>query len=155
MGKKLAVIVVLIVLFIFMTINVMDLTGWGSAVLFPVTKVVREAFAPAQNGIMAVIKGAGDFMAYFKDNKAIRQENEELKKRIAILEENIYRLKEQELENQRLKNLLNYEEDKSKNYELLLAKIIGRDPNNWYKTIIVNRGSRHGIATNMPAWLEW
>lgn len=149
MGKKWAVIIVLIVLFIFLTINIMDVTGWGSTVLFPVTKAVREAFAPVQKGITAVMKGTDDFVAYFRDNKAVRQENEELKKRIAILEENIYKLKEQELENERLQKLLNYEEDKEKNYELLLAKVISRDPNNWYKTIIINRGSQHGIIPDM------
>lgn len=150
MGKKWALIVVLIVLFIFLTIHVMDLTGWGSTVLFPVTKMVREAFAPVQNGITLVTKGAGDLTDYFRDSKAIQQENEDLKKKVASLEDNIFRLKEQELENQRLKNLLAYKEDKADNYELLLAGVISREPNSWYKSIVIDRGSRHGVQNNMP-----
>lgn len=150
MGKKWAVIAVLIVFLIFLTIQVMDLTGWGSAVLFPVTKVVREVLAPVQNSITAVTERANGLLDYLRDNKASHLENEELKKRIALLEKDIYKLKEQELENQRLRELLSYQEDKADHYELLLAKVVSREPNSWYKSITVNRGSTQGVEPDMP-----
>lgn len=150
MVKKPAVIVVLIVLFIFLIVQVMDLTGWGRTVLFPVTKVVREALAPVQNGITIVTEGVNGLLDYFRDNKAIGRENQELKKKVALLEDGIYRLKEQEMENRRLKELLNYEEDKVGNYELCLAGVIGREPNTWYRSVVINRGSQHGVRQDMP-----
>jgi len=51
-------------------------------------------------------------------------------------------------ENERLKGLLGFSESLS--IKNIPAGIIGRDPNNLYSGITINRGAKHGIRKNMP-----
>jgi rod shape-determining protein MreC len=147
--KKRVLIGALIVLGIMSAVSLMKFTGWNNTILFPVTHAIREILAPAQNGIASVTEFVYDFYSYFGDSETLRRENEELKKRIAVLEEKAYSLNEQELENERLYKLLEYKNEKAENYDLVLAKIIGRDPGNWYKTVTINQGSNGGIQKDM------
>lgn len=50
-------------------------------------------------------------------------------------------------ENIRLRKLLAFKESFS--YELVPAQVIGRDPTNWFNTLLINRGSNSGIEKNM------
>lgn len=52
------------------------------------------------------------------------------------------------VENERLKKLLDFSE--TLDIRNIPAEIIGRDPNNLYSGLTINRGSRHGIKKNMP-----
>lgn len=128
----------------------MGLTGWGKTVLFPASRTGREMLAPAQKGISAVSTGIRDFFTYFKEKQLLNKDNEEMTRKIAQLEDQIHELKEQEQENQRLRDLLEYRGEKEKNYQLSMAKVIGRDPSNWYRTIIIDLGTSKGIKTGMP-----
>jgi len=148
--RKMVIAGVLLLAIIYGTARVITLTGWGSSVLFPVSQVVREVMAPMHKGINTVVLGTRNFFGFFGDNRSLRQQNEELRQNQAKLEEKIHLLQEQELENQRLRNLLNYKEEKAANYELALAKVIGRDPSNWYKTVLIDKGKNQGLQVNMP-----
>jgi len=53
------------------------------------------------------------------------------------------------LENQRLKNLLQYNEEKAENYELIMGGVIARNHANWYEMLIVDQGSKQGIEPGM------
>ncbi len=148
--KKKVIIAVSFVLFILIMMKVMSLTRWDNTALFPVSRVVREVIAPAQAGVTNIGKGVNDFFAYFTDNKVLREENNEMAQSLAVLQEEVYRLQAEAQENERLKELLAYKEQKEENYELVLAGVIARDPGNWYKTLLVNKGTADGIAINMP-----
>ncbi len=148
--KKRVIIAVSFVLFILITLKVMSLTRWDNTALFPVSRVVREVIAPAQAVVTNISSGVNDFFAYFTDNKVLREENNEMAQRLAALQEEVYRLQAEAQENERLKELLAYKEQKEENYELVLAGVIARDPGNWYKTLLVNKGTVDGIAINMP-----
>jgi len=52
------------------------------------------------------------------------------------------------LENEHLRQLLGFTEQLT--VKNIPAEIIGRDPNNLYSAITLNRGARHGIKKNMP-----
>lgn len=147
--KRLAIISCLVITGIILSFSIMRTTGWDNTILFPVTKVVRETLSPAQKGINELGNSMNNFFSYFSNNKKLQTENEELKKRIAILEEKVYALKEQEMENKRLNELLNYKQEKIENYNFALAKVIGRDPGNWYQTLTINRGSNAGVQKDM------
>jgi rod shape-determining protein MreC len=55
-------------------------------------------------------------------------------------------------ENMRLKEQLGFSQ--SLDYRHLPAKLIGRDPDNLYSALVINKGSSSGVARNMPviAW---
>ncbi|PKM89351.1 MAG: rod shape-determining protein MreC [Firmicutes bacterium HGW-Firmicutes-12] len=147
--KRWAIISGLVVTGIIIFFFLMKTTGWNNPILFPATNVVRESLAPVQKVIINTKKGVDDILSYFNNNKRLLNENEELKKKLTMLEEKSYALLDLEMENKRLYDLLEYKKEKSNNYEFALAKIIGRDPGNWYKTITINRGSSEGIKKDM------
>ena len=147
--KKKIIIGVFVAIAIIATLKIMSVTGWDKALPFPLSRVTREITAPLQKGIAFLTKETTDFFAYFSSNKELRAKNEEMYRRITQLEEQLFAIKEQETENDRLKNLLDYKEAKAKNYNLMMGKVIGRDPGSWYQTIIIDKGISHGLNRGM------
>lgn len=74
----------------------------------------------------------------------LHDENIALKKRISTLSIDSQLLQEQADENKRLRDLLVFR--KKFEHTMLPAEIIGRDPSGWFKTILVDKGSKDGIA---------
>ena len=52
-------------------------------------------------------------------------------------------------ENERLRELLAYKQG-AHQFDLLAARVIGRDAELWTSTIVVDRGSKDGVRENMP-----
>jgi rod shape-determining protein MreC len=74
----------------------------------------------------------------------LHDENIALKKRVSTLSIDSQLLQEQADENKRLRDLLVFR--KKFEHTMLPAEIIGRDPSGWFKTILVDKGSKDGIA---------
>lgn len=89
---------------------------------------------------------AGFFRGLF-DFRKLQEENRELLKELADRENLRHQVLELQKENYRLREMLDFKE--RKDYELLPAEVIARDPSNWFETITVNRGSLHGVKKNM------
>ncbi len=71
----------------------------------------------------------------------LRKENSELKVRVAE-KDNLER------ENARLRDQLAWA--KQSGWKLRPARVIARDPANWWRTVFVDAGSHHGVAPDMP-----
>jgi len=76
----------------------------------------------------------------------LREENRILRARIDLLNGRIEEAKVIRGENQRLKALLEFR--KFVPYATMPAQVIGRDPSNWSNSLIIDKGSEHGIRTN-------
>lgn len=103
----------------------------------------------ATNWVAGKFRGVGQTM---QELTKIRDENEKLRSQIAQAEETDAQNKRLAEENQLLRNELQIKE-RSK-YPLLSAEVIGRTPDNWYRTVTINRGSRDGVEPNM-AVINW
>ncbi|NOX96526.1 MAG: rod shape-determining protein MreC [Nitrospirae bacterium] len=89
----------------------------------------------------------------FKENLSADSGKEDLQKEVARLNSKIVELEEEKLENQRLRRLLIFKERTS--FEELLAdsvgaKVIGREPTNWYRIVTIDKGKKEGIQKGMP-----
>lgn len=71
-------------------------------------------------------------------------ENASLKKQINLLSIDNQLLREQAEENERLRGLLFFR--KKFEHKMLPAEIIGRDPSGWFKTVLVDKGTRDGVS---------
>ncbi len=75
-------------------------------------------------------------------------ENKKLNKEIGSLKQEIIRLREIYLENERLKKLLSLKKNSVQN--LVAARVIGRDPSYWTSVVILDKGKKDNIKLNLP-----
>jgi rod shape-determining protein MreC len=71
----------------------------------------------------------------------LQQENQQLRVSMMQTQEAIR-------ENERLRQLVGFKNPNQ--WKLKPAQIIGRDPANWWRTVLIDVGSRDGIKTDMP-----
>jgi rod shape-determining protein MreC len=79
--------------------------------------------------------------------KRLLKENKDLKDKLTKINYEIKTSDELRLENQRLKELMDYK--KSLSFETVACHVIGRDPSNWRNTLLLNKGTRAGIKDAM------
>jgi rod shape-determining protein MreC len=84
----------------------------------------------------------------YVDLRNLRQENLRLQREAAVLQRRIDQLEEQALETQRLQGLLAMRE--TWRAEFVAARVVGKDATNWFKTMLIDRGSRAGLRRNLP-----
>jgi len=113
----------------------------------PVARVLLDGLAPLQAAMTWLrVKSSGLWDSYVNVVGA-RHENERLRDRVASLEEQTVRLGELEHENQRLAQLLDFRA--RLDGVAYGARVIGRDPLPWFRTLTLDRGERDGIRRGM------
>ncbi len=115
----------------------MTIEGVGSAIMMP--------FQKAYNGFH---NGVSRFWAGFTDLSVVREELQKTRKQLQYYESVADELTEIKNENQRLRQILILKEKIE--YKSVPATIISKDPDNWFRTIIIDRGEKDGIKVNMP-----
>ncbi len=80
--------------------------------------------------------------------KILLQEQEQMEIQLKKDQLALIRLRELEAENIRLRQALDFRQRSP--WKIKFAKVIGRDPSNWWKAIIINVGSESGIKQNQP-----
>jgi rod shape-determining protein MreC len=76
-----------------------------------------------------------------RQNDALRQENQQLRLQ-AMQAEEIAR------ENARLRQLVGWQHQTQ--WKVKLAKVVLRDPSNWWRTVQIDLGTRNGLRVNLP-----
>jgi rod shape-determining protein MreC len=134
---------------VILLLYVMQATGWRQADMAGAGKPLRELAWPVQKAVNVIGQGFRDFFGYFKDNKALRAENAELEKTLAQAEYWLQQMKELQEENRRLGRLLDYKTSHDRAFDLVTARVIGRDTDNWNQAIILDKGALAGLACDM------
>ena len=113
--------------------------GSGTSLLHNALGVIASPFRSAGSAVVEWVGGIGDHFASIEElqaeNEALRQENAQLRQEPAAEE------------NQRLRELLDLRAQRS-DLVFEAARITQRDVSNWSSTLVLNRGSRHGVAEN-------
>jgi rod shape-determining protein MreC len=104
--------------------------------------------SPAITVTTLAVHGASEVWHGYVDLRTVRQDNQRLRGEVATLKRRVDQLTEQALETQRLQRLLSLQE--SSPAALLTARVVGKDATNWFKTILLDRGSLDGIRRNLP-----
>ncbi|RDV82926.1 rod shape-determining protein MreC [Ammonifex thiophilus] len=112
--------------------------------IIPFSSWVWDGAAPVGAGLNLGAEKMAEGMAFLfsggRENATVR----ELRARVAELEAEVARLREQAAENTRLKALLDYKETHPG--PSLVAEVVGRNPNNWFGTLTINRGKVDGVT---------
>jgi len=79
--------------------------------------------------------------------RQVREDNRQLRRDLDVLRKQNSELREMAVASQRLAALLEFKAQFSP--PTVAAQVIGRDATNWYRSIIVNKGERDGVRTEM------
>ena len=141
---KVVVSVIVIIFIIIMRITSTTQLGLG-----PIESIIREVLNPVQTVSYSAGNGIVNFFKGLSDYKNIKDENDEIKKKLACLETENNMLQECKVENETLKKTLDLQKS-NKELQIVNGKVIGRSIKEWHKTILINKGSSYGIKKNMP-----
>lgn len=108
--------------------------------------IVNETGGVTKSFSVAGRKVKNTFSVVFEISK-LRKQNEELSQKILSFEIDRSKISELEYENGLLKKELGYMED-NKEYSLVPARIVGREPTNFLDYILVDKGAKDGVAKN-------
>ena len=89
----------------------------------------------------------GEINQTFQDKQDLIDKNQELQDAVDTLTEQNNILIQNQSELSRLQELYNLDEEYS-SYPKVAARIISKDPGNWYDTFMINRGSNDGIRVD-------
>ena len=117
--------------------------GWN-----PAEKLAIEITAPFQKIFVGTISTARDIWKNYFFLAETRQENLRLNQKIDLLEIENSRYQELLLTNQRLQQLLKFQENTEETF--LPARVIGWDSSVLFKSIIIDKGENDGLKINMP-----
>ena len=113
------------------------------------TSTVGTILAPFE----MVFSYGGQQIQYITSNlweiATVHEQNKMLKNEIEQLRQQNTMAEEYAAENVRLRELFAYKES-AHQFDLLAARVIGRDAALWTSTIVVDRGSKDGVRENMP-----
>ena len=104
-----------------------------------VSTAVSTLYFPAQRIVSAV----GHF-------KTVALENEQLKEENARLRQETYHAREGLQELARLHTLVRF--DDKWDYPIVTARVVGHNPGRFLTTMVINRGTEHGVKENMPVF---
>lgn len=113
----------------------------GTPFLRNAVGVIASPFRAAGS---AVAGWAADTEAHFDDVEMLQEENGELRRYVAELEEQLRQAQTAVEENERLREALGLKNE-NPDYELTEAAITERSISNWYSVLTINRGTKHGV----------
>lgn len=108
----------------------------------------QAAATPVQSLFSGAAGGVGGFFQYFGNMRRAAGENETLRQQLAETEARLRESEAARAENERLRGLLGLKD--AKEFETVAARVVARDPSQWFDSVIINRGSSSGIQANMP-----
>lgn len=135
----------------FVAVSIFCIVFFAAKERFPApfsSRVVGTALVPFQRAaawagdqVSGVLAGVWDIMTVYEQNRMLRSEVEQLR------EQNI-KAEEFSAENVRLRELLGYK-NLATQFDLMVARVIGREAATWTRMVIIDRGTQHGIQKNM------
>ncbi len=113
----------------------------------PFANVIGVITTPVRNGINAVTGWVEEKYTDAFELEQIKEENQELKRRVAELEAKEREYEEAIQENERLYNLLELT-PKNRSFDKEAAMVTARSTSNWESTLTLSKGSGQGIAVD-------
>lgn len=129
-------------------ICMIGITSLKGSLLNPLRDAVGYVLVPVQSGVNAVGGSMYKEASNMRKLKSALEENEKLKAQVDELTEENTRLRAEELELERLREL--YELDTQyMQYNKVGARIIAKDSGAWFSVFRIDKGSDDGIKENM------
>ena len=129
-------------------IALMLLTFFTDAVSGPLSYVANYTIVPVERGLNVIGGRFNERISEFNALKNVSAENKELKKQVEDLTLQKNQLIADRYELQELRDLYGLE-DRFGEYDKIGARVIGKDPGNWFSVFLIDKGANDGIEKNM------
>ena len=116
--------------------------------LAPVKEAVGTVVTPMQRGVNSVGTFISNRFDKFKNINDLLDENAKLKDQVNALSLQNKLLLQDKYELDELRGLFKLDQ-KYLDYPKVAARVISKDPNNWYNIFTIDKGSRDGMMENM------
>ena len=113
----------------------------------PLRFVANYTIVPMQKGISYAGRYLSDISDNFDTLKEVRAENDELKSRVDELTIDNTRLRHEQYELERLRELYQLDENYS-DYEKIGAHVIANNGSNWFNDFTIDKGSNDGVKVD-------
>ncbi|HPG27485.1 MAG TPA: hypothetical protein PLW10_17760, partial [Myxococcota bacterium] len=117
-----------------------DLPWWQGLVLEVTTPIERIVSAP--------IDGVTGFFSEYVDLLGVRAENRRLRRRIAEIESENLQFREALVTSGHLARVASMRDEIE--IPMLPAEVVGLDVAPWFRSVLVDRGTRHGVQSGQP-----
>ena len=109
--------------------------------------------APIQFGVSGAVGQAEDVVGVVQRIGDLAHQNDQYREEIDRLQADIVRLRELEVENRDLRNLLGLKQRTGAG-ELVPVRVIARDPSPYVQSVTIDRGEEDGLRDGMPV-ISW
>lgn len=127
---------------IVLTLSILSAAGTGL-----LNNIAGTIASPFRSAGAAIGNWFGSISDKFESVETLKKENEELRKRVAELEDANRQAQTDSQENQRLRNLLNLRQQR-RDFQFESAKVTQYENSNWASTLTLNRGTSSSVAVN-------
>ena len=110
--------------------------------------VVLEVTAPIQRIVSAPFEGAENFYENYVDLIGVRAENRRLRRRISEIESENLQFREALVSSGHLGRIASMRDEVE--IPMLPAEVVGLDVAPWFRSVLVDRGSQHGVQPGHP-----
>jgi len=119
----------------------------GNQKFGPLHELLFEAVGPLQN---MLARGSGELRSLkqeYVDLLSVRRENKRLWSDLQECRSLSYKNREALAMNATLRRLLDFK--KTTDLPMVAARIIGKDPSLWFRSVVIDRGARDGVSKGM------
>ena len=111
-------------------------------------KLVFEITGPVHSLATLVTQRLGRFTGRYVELVNVQKENRRLWQELNECREAANRNREALATNIRLRRLLEFKE--TSGLPMVAARIVGKDPSLWFRTVVIDRGANDGVGKGMP-----
>jgi rod shape-determining protein MreC len=144
--KMLAVIGVII--FILTNFTILTISSKGQLPENSFDRFTIALIAPFQMMVSRTIVFTEKIWKNYFSLVSVSQENAVLKDKLSLVTKAQNHCRELELENRRLRKFFNFQTSVGDTF--FVAGVIGRDPSLWFKTIMIDKGTKDGLVKGLP-----
>ncbi len=148
MFSKKTAFLVGIVIFIATSFTILTVSSRNALSENSVEQIAISIISPFQMLASASFNWCADIWSVYFSNVSAVEENMQLKRELALAMADQTQCKEIELENGRMRRLLDL--NNGADDAFIAAKVIGRDPSPWFKTLMINKGASVGVVKGLP-----
>ena len=104
--------------------------------------------SPLQKAVTGSIRSIRSMWLHYFFLIYTEKENDMLKKKLAMIIYDVNQCKETAISNERFRKLLDFKT--TSGLQSIPAEVIGKDPSQWYKMLVIDKGISDGVIKGLP-----